>query len=325
MKVVILGAGAWGTTMAIHLARQGHDVWLWSRDADRAATMQKDRENERYLPSFRFPDSITVAADLPPHEVDFIAGAVPTQHMRGVVTALAGRLPRVPFVSLAKGIEIGTGKLPTEVYQEAVGAPVDTAVLTGPCIAKEVARGMPTAVVIAGERAEMLQLAFNDDRFRVYTSEDRVGAELAAALKNVLGIAAGIVDGMELGDNTKAALLTRGIVELTRLGVALGANALTFTGLAGFGDLFTTCVSPLGRNRGVGERIGQGDTVEEILESMTSVAEGVPTTRAVVALAKDKGVEMPIADALFKVLFEDVEVAVALGGLMTRDKRPEYA
>ncbi len=325
MKVAVLGAGAWGTTMAIQLAKNGHETFLWTRDKERAATMQRDRENERYLASFRFPDSITVSTDPPPQDVAFLAGAIPTQHMRKAVTELAPSLAHVPFVSLSKGVEIGTGELPTEIYREAIGAPVPRAVLTGPCIAREVARGLPTAVVVAGDRAELFQEAFTSDLFRVYTSADRMGAELAAALKNVLAIAAGIVDGMKLGDNAKASLLTRGIVELTRLGVALGADALTFTGLAGFGDLFTTCVSPHGRNRGVGERIGRGETLADILESMTSVAEGVPTTQAVLTLAEQKGVEMPIAGALRLVLFHGVPVAEALGGLMQREYRPEHA
>jgi len=226
-------------------------------------------------------------------------------------------------VSLSKGIEIDTGALPTQIFKQAVGAHYPTATLTGPCIGREVARGLPTAVVIAGDEAEMLQEAFASDRFRVYTSTDCMGAELSAALKNVLAIAAGIVDGMELGDNIKATLLTRGIVEQTRLGEALGADARTFTGLAGFGDLFTTCVSPFSRNRSLGERIGKGETLDDILATMVSVAEGVPTTRAVLSLAGAMGVEMPITAALADVLFKGVPVDEALGSLMRREARPE--
>jgi len=322
MRIGVIGAGAWGTTMAVHLARKGHKVVLWTRHAARAERMQEVRENEKYLPSIRFPETLEVTTG----EVggcEILAGAVPTQYMRGVFARLKDRLPLAPFLSLAKGIEIETGALPTQIYHQEVGADRPTAVLTGPCIGREVAAGLPTAVVIAGDEADMLQEAFRSDRFRVYTSTDRVGAELSAALKNVLAIAAGIVDGMQLGDNIKAALLTRGIVELARLGVALGADARTFTGLAGFGDLFTTCVSPHSRNRSVGERIGRGEKLDAILESMDSEVEGVPTTRAVLTLAGAMGVEMPITAALADILFRDVPIEEALGSLMRRDARPE--
>ncbi len=319
---LVVGAGAWGTTIAIHLAHR-HDVSLWVREPERAARMQAERENKRYLASFRFPDALRIVSG--PHlpDADCVIGGVPTQHMRAVFAALKDSLPRGPFLSLSKGIEIGTGDLPCDIYRQAIGHDVPVAVLTGPCIAREVARRLPTAVVVAGDEAPLFQKAFNDDCLRIYTSADRLGAELSAALKNVLAIAAGIVDGMQLGDNAKAALLTRGIVELGRLGVALGAHAMTFTGLAGFGDLFTTCVSPFGRNRGVGERIGQGEKVGAILESMESVAEGVPTTRAVVELARARSIEMPIAEAMHAILFEDIPIRDALDTLMRRATRPE--
>lgn len=318
----MLGAGAWGTTVGLYLARRGHEVTLWARDPERARHMEKERENERYLPGFRFPDGLRVAGEVPAH-ADFLCGAVPTQYLRGVLERLASSLPRAPLLSLAKGIEIDTGDLPTAIVRQVLGPDTPTAVLTGPCIAREIARGLPTAVVVAGDHAGMFQETFASRALRVYTSGDRLGAELCSALKNVLAVAAGIVDGMELGDNIKGALLTRGIVEMTRLGVALGADAHTFTGLAGFGDLFTTCVSPHSRNRGVGERIGRGERLESILDGMRSVAEGVPTTRAIVKLAQAKGVEMPIANALYAILFEGVAIEKALGSLMTRRSRAE--
>jgi len=322
MRIAVIGSGAWGTTMAIHLAETGHDVVLWARDAERAAHMQECRENERYLKSFRFPDRMTVTAgDVGTAEI--IVGGVPTQYMRDVFGGMRDTLVRAPFVSLSKGIELKTGLLPTQIYNEVMGAEVPTAVLTGPCIAREVALHEPTAVVVAGDEATMLQRAFNSPTFRVYTSVDRVGAELGAALKNIMGIAAGIIDGMELGDNTKATLLTRGIVEISRLGVQLGAQISTFNGLAGFGDLFTTCVSPHGRNRGLGERIGRGDSLETILSEMNSVAEGVPTTKAVLELAKKHGCEMPITEALYATLFEGVPASDSIRRLMTRDPRTE--
>ncbi|MHC4848345.1 MAG: NAD(P)H-dependent glycerol-3-phosphate dehydrogenase [Planctomycetota bacterium] len=322
MRAAIIGAGAWGTTMAIHLAEVGADVVLWSRDAERAARMQDERENTRYLKSFRFPDRLQVTAG-EVGDVDFLVGGIPTQYMRAVLTELKPTLPRVPFVSLSKGIEIKSGLLPTQIFSEVIGEDLPTAVLTGPCIAREVALKEPTAAVVAGGEAELFQRAFNGPTFRIYTSPDKLGAELAGALKNVMGIAAGIIDGMALGDNTKATLLTRGIVEIARLGIKLGATQAIFFGLAGFGDLFTTCVSPYGRNRGVGERIGRGETLEQILADMQSVAEGVPTVKAVLELAHPRGIEMPITEALNGVLFEGVPVAEAVTALMTRDPRSE--
>jgi glycerol-3-phosphate dehydrogenase (NAD(P)+) len=322
MRVGIIGAGAWGTTTGILLADKGHDVTLWARAEDEPERMEEHRCNERFLPSHPFPDRLHVTAG-PVGDCDFLVCGVPTQFIRAVFSSLRDELPAAPIVSLAKGIEVGTGKRPTEVLTEVLGEGCATAVLTGPCIAREVARGLPTAVVVAGERAELYQEAFSTDRFRVYTSDDPLGAEMCGALKNVLGIASGIVDGMELGDNTKASLLTRGIVEIVRLGTALGAQARTFYGLAGFGDLFTTCVSPHGRNRTLGERIGSGEKLEDVLASGPSVVEGVPTTRAVLALAEREGVEMPITSALAAILFEGVPIAEAVGALMRRDHRAE--
>jgi len=320
MRICIVGAGAWGTTIGILLARKGHEVTLWARDAARALAMEQARENASYLPGHAFPDALHVISGAL-GDADILVGSVPTQHMRAVFTSL--ELPDAPFVSLSKGIEIGTGVLPTEIFRAVAGADRHVAVLTGPCIAREIARGLPTAAVVAGDDAGMLQDAFSTDSFRVYTSPDRVGAELAGALKNVLAIAAGIVDGMGLGDNTKATLLTRGIVEITRLGTRLGAQAQTFTGLAGFGDLFVTCVSPHSRNRTTGERIGRGEDVDAILASMHQVAEGVPTTQAALGLAAKHGVEMPITKALHSILFEGVSVDTALNALMTRGRGAE--
>ena len=322
MRGAVIGAGAWGTTMAIHLAERGADVVLWARDPERARRMEEERENTRYLKSFRFPANLRVTAgDV--GEVDFLVGGVPTQYMREIFTQLRPTLPRVPFISLSKGIEIHSGLLPTQIFSAVMGEELPTAVLTGPCIAREVALKEPTAAVVAGGEAEMFQRAFNGPTFRIYTSPDKLGAELAGALKNVMGIAAGIIDGMGLGDNTKATLLTRGVAEIARLGMELGATQAIFFGLAGFGDLFTTCVSPHGRNRGVGERIGRGETLEEILADMRSVAEGVPTVKAVLELAQARDIEMPITEALHTILFENVPAAQALTRLMTRAPRPE--
>jgi glycerol-3-phosphate dehydrogenase (NAD(P)+) len=324
MRAAVIGAGAWGTAMAIHLARKGHEVVLRARSEEGARKLALARENQLYLPGVKFPERLSVTAGSPGPS-DFAVGAVPTQHIREFFLSIRDEIPRAPFVSLAKGIEVETGMLPTEIVHDVLGKDLPAAVLTGPCIGREVARGLPTAVILAGDRAEMLQAAFNTDRFRVYTSTDRLGAELAGALKNVLAIAAGIVDGLALGDNAKAALLTRGIVEMTRLGVALGAKAQTFTGLAGFADLFVTCVSPFSRNRTVGERMGRGEKLAEILDSTPSEVEGVPTTRAVLALARKMEVEMPITETLNDVLFGGVSLDQALGALMGRMLGPEHA
>jgi glycerol-3-phosphate dehydrogenase (NAD(P)+) len=322
MRAAVIGAGAWGTAMAIHLTRNGHEVVLRARSADRARRMEEVRENELYLPGLQFPDGLRVTARLV-GEADFVVGAVPTQHIREFYGQIRDEIPRAPFVSLAKGIEIDTGHLPTEIVREVAGD-LPAAVLTGPCIGREVARGLPTAVIIAGDEAEMLQMAFNGARFRVYASTDRLGAELAGALKNVLAIGAGVVDGLGLGDNAKAALLTRGIIEMTGFGVALGAKAQTFTGLAGFGDLFVTCVSPFSRNRSVGERLGRGERLADILLSTPSEVEGVPTTRAVLDLARKIGVEMPITQALCDVMFGGITIDAAVTTLMARTMGPEH-
>jgi glycerol-3-phosphate dehydrogenase (NAD(P)+) len=323
MRAAVIGAGAWGTAMAIHLARKGHEVVLRARSPEGAKRLTEERENKLYLPGVKFPEGLTVTGGSPGPS-DFTVGAVPTQHIREFFTEIQADIPRAPFVSLAKGIEVETGLLPTGIVRDVLGKDLPVAVLTGPCIGREVARGLPTAVLLAGDQAERLQAAFNSDRFRVYSSTDRVGAELAGALKNVLAIAAGIVDGLALGDNAKAALLTRGIIEMTRLGVALGAKAQTFTGLAGFADLFVTCVSPFSRNRTVGERIGRGEKLVDILDSTPSEVEGVPTTRAVLALARRKHVEMPITEALNDVLFGGVSLEDALTTLMARTMGPEH-
>lgn len=322
MKVGIIGAGAWGTTIAIHLAKLGHDVQLWAHEEKEVALMSGARENVSFLPGHKFPDTLSATGEIDP-AWELMVNGVPTQYIRSVYEKL-GALPKVTLVSLSKGIEIGTGLLPTQVLAQVLGPEHPTAVLTGPCIAKEVVVGQPTAVVVAGAEAEKLQTLFSSDRFRVYTSDDKVGVELGGALKNVMGIAAGLVDGLGLGDNAKAALLTRGIVEIGRLGVALGAKPHTFNGLAGFGDLFTTCVSPHGRNRTLGERLGRGESLDAILKSVTSVAEGVPTTKAVLQQSREKGVEMPITEALFGILFEGIDPSVSLTKLMTRAARPEH-
>jgi glycerol-3-phosphate dehydrogenase (NAD(P)+) len=259
-----------------------------------------------------------------------VLSAVPTQFMRPVWKRLSVHLPNaIPIVSVAKGIENNSLLRPTQVIADVVGGGSSArtlAAMSGPNIAAELARYLPATAVVAsedGELAQRVQSAFSTQWFRVYTNPDVVGVELAGATKNVVAIAAGIVDGLGAGNNAKAALVTRGLVEITRLGVAMGASAETFNGLAGIGDLITTCVSPEGRNRTVGERIGKGQKLEAILGGMDSVAEGVPTTRSVIQLARRLKVEMPITEAVHAVLFEGKDVLHALSELMTRDPKPE--
>ncbi len=323
MKVLVFGAGAWGTTTAIHLARKGARVVLWVYESDLAHEMVEVGENTRYLPGFPIPKEVVITHD-PVGEFDVIVNAVPTQYIRPTWIDWRGKLAGdAPVVSLSKGIEIGSGLRPTEVLGQILGKERGLGVLTGPCIALEIAKGLPTAAVLAGKAVSKFQPLFNSNLFRVYTSDDLVGAELSGAIKNIMGIAAGIVDGLELGDNAKAALLTRAVVEVARLGVAFGAQPETFNGSAGFVYLLTTCVSPHGRNRSFGERLGRGESVEEILNSRASVTEGVPTTKAVMEMAKKKGIEMPITEVIYRIVFDGLDPRSGVNALMTRTLRPE--
>jgi glycerol-3-phosphate dehydrogenase (NAD(P)+) len=327
-RFAIVGAGGWGTAVGLVLLEAGHEVVLLGRDEEAMARMAATRENARYLPGVRLPDELRLTADAAAalSGADTVVNAVPTQWIRDVFTPLSGHIARgTRILSLSKGIEIRTLMRPSKVLQEVVrGCPV--AVLSGPSHAEEVARRCPASVVIASKRGQLarkLQAALSTRRFRVYTNRDPVGVELAGALKNVIAIAAGIVDGLGFGDNTKAALLTRGLVEITRLAKKLGGRAATFTGLAGIGDLMTTSFSRHGRNRAVGERIGRGEPLESILAGMKMVAEGVPTTRAAVGLAKKHRVELPIVQEVHAILFENKPPLEALGSLMTRSVKGE--
>lgn len=321
--VTVVGSGAMGSLCAILLAEGGVRVSLWGRSADRVADLNRERENKRYLRGHLLPSEISIVHE-PERAFDnplLIVSAVPTQYMRDVWSRLQPFAPpNIPIVSVAKGIENKTLLRPTEVVEDCLGAnPV--AVLSGPSIAAEVACHKPASLVVASrnrEVAECVQALFSSKYLRVYTSDDLVGVEVAAAAKNVIALAAGICDGMDLGDNAKASLLTRGLVEIARLGVALGAAAETFRGLAGVGDLVTTCVSKIGRNRTAGERIGRGETVEEILTSTQSVVEGISTTKSILALAEQNNVEMPIAAAMSAILFAGRPVGEVIDQLMTR-------
>ena len=332
-KISIVGNGAMATVAAIILAQNGHEVSMWGAHAASIEKLQANRENDRLLPGVRIPDSVRLTSS----DADcfdgatMILSAVPTQYLRSAWNRLAEFAPEgVPIVSISKGIENKTLLRPTQVIADILRkhnkSEPTVAALSGPNIAAEMAEFLPaTAVVASADRAfaQRVQSAFRTQWFRVYTNKDAIGVELAGATKNVIAIAAGILDGMEAGNNAKAMLVTRGLVEITRLGVAMGACETTFHGLAGLGDLLTTCVSPQGRNRSVGEQIGKGRALQSILDGMQSVAEGVPTTLSLMELAKKFNVEMPITQGVHAVLFEGKDVRFALTDLMTRDPKPE--
>lgn len=328
-KVVVLGDGGWGTTLALLLVRNGIPTTLWSAFPEHSEELRRTRENRRYLPGPRLPDELQLSADpfAASKGADLAVSVVPTQFLRKVAESFEDALPGdVPVVSATKGIEIETFHTPSEILAEVLGErPI--AVLLGPSHAEEVAAGLPASVVAAsGDEAlaRRVQATFSSDTFRVYTHSDAKGAELAGALKNVIAIAAGIADGLGLGDNAKAALLTRGIVEMARFGMAHGARAETFFGLAGIGDLATTCYSRHSRNRSVGEEIGRGQTLEQVLSEMQMVAEGVWTTRALFGPESEaRGISMPIAEQVHEVLFEGKDPREAVTELMRREPAGE--
>jgi glycerol-3-phosphate dehydrogenase (NAD(P)+) len=327
-KATVVGTGAMGTVLAQILAGNNVHVAMLGRRSEQVDALITTRENRRYLPGIRLSERIrpTTAVDTALARTELAISAVPCQFLRATWERIGGYLVAgVPICSVTKGIETDTLARPAQIIDAYVGDnPI--AVLSGPSIAPEIARCLPATVVVAcasEEVARLVQSALSTAAFRIYTSADILGVELAGALKNVIALAAGILDGLRAGDNAKAALLTRGLVEITRLGVALGARQQTFVGLAGVGDLVTTCVSPLGRNRSAGERIGRGVGVEDVLRQSPSVVEGIPTTRAVLALARRHGVEMPITTAVHAVLFEHKPPLEAITELMSRPPKAE--
>jgi len=329
VKVAVLGNGGFGTAMAMVALRGGHDVALWGHDADYTAEIARSRRNPRYLDSVEVPREIAVTADPAGALAD--AGAVlvgiPTQHMRATVRSVRPHVADyVPLISLAKGLEQGTGQRPTEILAEECGHPERVLALSGPSHAEEIAHGLPCTVVLAGPDEDLvavLQEALSNPTFRIYRNTDVLGTELCGAVKNVMALAAGIADGLGYGDNAKAAIVTRGIVEMQRFGRAMGADPSTFFGLAGVGDLAVTAFSRHGRNRAFGERIGAGETLDEILASTRKVAEGVWTSRVVQERARAMGVEVPLCDAVCAVLFGGVPAEAAVRDLMQRDPKSE--
>ena len=327
-KIVIIGDGAMGTVCALLLAHNGHDVTLWSYAAEHTESLRRDRENVRFLPGVALPESLnfTCEDDAIFEGADLALSAVPCVFLRQVWQRLAVRVPAaLPIISVTKGIENETLDRPTEIIGDCVGGR-PMAVLSGPNIADELAQRLPASSTVAARNevlAEHIQNAIKTDWFRIYTNTDVVGVELAGATKNVIAIAAGIIDGLRAGDNAKAGLLTRGLVEISRLGVELGARAETFCGLSGMGDLVTTCISSSGRNRTFGQLIGEGKTVAEALSTIPGEVEGVNTCQSLVALAKKHNVDMPITQAVWQTLFHGKPVAQAISELMSRKPKAE--
>jgi glycerol-3-phosphate dehydrogenase (NAD(P)+) len=331
MNILVLGDGGWGTAIALLLDKNGHNVTLWSNFPDYAAVMSKKRENTKFLPGVKLPSSIKVACSLEiAHcSLDLIIMAIPTQYSRAVLAKLKTNICKlksdISIVSVAKGLEMGTLKRPSELIKEVLGTD-KIAVLSGPSHAEEVSRGLPASVVIASKDmklAHLAQSAFMNSHFRPYTHSDIIGVELGGAIKNIIAIAAGICDGLQLGDNAKSALLTRGLIEIIRLGKAMGAHQNTFFGLSGLGDLITTCVSPHGRNRAVGIKLGQGKTLKQIMASMEMVAEGVWTTKAAIKLSNQYKIEMPITKEVYNILFQGKNPKQAVRDLMGRRAKSE--
>lgn len=329
--VALFGAGSWGTALSVALAEAGRSVTLWARRPEVTATMRQTRHNPTYLPDVAIPPAVHITSDLEEavQAADVWVIATPSQAVRGLAERLrVFARPELMVVSLAKGIENGTLKTTTQVLDEVLDAvPTERiGVLYGPSHAEEVAEGKPTTVVASAPSeavAEQIQELFMTRRLRVYVNTDVIGVEIGGSVKNVLAIAAGICDGLGYGDNAKAAIITRGIAEIRRLGLAMGARPSTFAGLAGIGDLVVTCTSPHSRNRFLGEQIGRGQTLDEIESSMSMVAEGVRTTASVRDLARRHHIEMPITEAVYAILFEHKDPHEAVDELMTRSAKRE--
>ncbi len=327
--MAVLGAGSWGTALAILLARGGERTVLWARDPSKAEAMNRDRCNSRYLPDIRLPDALEVSADLP----QVVSGAkdllvvVPSHAFRAILEEIRPLMrPEQRLVWATKGFESGTGKLLHQVVDEVMGEHLATAVVSGPTFAKEVAAGLPTAVTVASKNAAFateLASHLHDETFRAYTSDDVPGVEVGGCVKNVLAIAAGIADGLGFGANTRAALITRGLVEIMRLGDTLGGHKQTFMGLAGLGDLVLTCTDNLSRNRRFGLALGGGMTVQQALDSIDQVVEGLQAAREVHQVARKHAVEMPITEEVYKVLHENKPAREAVHDLLGRQQKAE--
>ena len=330
-QVAVIGATTWGTTLGVILARRGIPVTILARTPQEAEGLNSSRQHSRFLPGVVFPECMSVTSDVAPAvaTAHLVIVAVPSvsfrQNVRQVRDSIA---PGAIILSVAKGLELTTGQRMSQILGEELAPHLHSGIcaLSGPNLAKEIIQGKPASTVIAGlepAKAEEAQALLMSSAFRVYTSDDIIGVELGGALKNIIALGAGIADGLEMGDNGKAAFITRGLAEITRLGVAAGAHPLTFAGLAGLGDLVATCASPLSRNRYVGEQLARGKTWPQIRRSMANVAEGVNTTSAALVMAAKLHVEMPITEATYRVVFEELPPQRAIAELMGRPPRAE--
>lgn len=329
MRIAVLGSGAWGTALAISFAVR-HEVSLWARDEAQATAMRDTHRNQRYLPDTQLPNDLTVTSDLAQalHGVELIIAAVPVSGLRPVMQQIASLSKPVGVIWLCKGIETITSLLPHQIVNETLPAAFPRGALTGPSFAQEVARGLPTALTLAsndGEFAQRTAKALHHSRLRIYSSTDVVGVEIGGAIKNVLAIAAGICDGMQMGLNARAALLTRGLAEMSRLGLQMGGRAETLGGLSGVGDLILTCTGDLSRNRQVGMLLAQRHSLSTILGELGHVAEGVYTAREVQRIALQQGVEMPICQAVYRVLYENLAADKAVEALLSRQPGEEFS
>lgn len=330
-KIAVIGAGSWGTTVAIQLAfKENYKTVLWVYEKEVYDQIRKLKQNVKYLPGVFIPDQLEITMDLKEavENAHFIFSVVPSHVVRSLMERIKTYLSKEQIiVTLTKGIENDTLLRMSEVIHEVTGIDYDNIVaLSGPSHAEEVSRGIPTAIVSACNKiknAELIQQLMSSATLRIYSSEDIIGVEIGGAVKNVIAIASGICDGAGFGDNTKAALITRGLVEISRLGMALGANASTFAGLSGMGDLIVTCMSKHSRNRFVGEQIGKGKKLQEVLENMDMVAEGVKTTKSVYQLMQKLNIEMPISQKVYEVLFEDKDPIEEVTNLMLREPKRE--
>ncbi len=327
--IAVLGAGSWGTALAIQLARSGRATRLWGRDGVQIREMSTGRRNARYLPAATFPESLAVSADLPIvlHGCLDVLVAVPSHSFRKLLQEIAPRLDQETRVAWAtKGFELESGKLPHQVAREVLGSDRPMAVLSGPTFAKEVGAGLPTAMTIASPDARFahsLAQGLSSNNFRAYTSTDIVGVEVGGAVKNVLAVGAGLSDGLGFGANTRIALITRGLVEMTRLGVTLGAHRETFMGLAGLGDLVLTCTDDQSRNRRFGLLLASGKTPEQALATIGQAVEGYPAAKAVRVVAKRANVDMPLCEGIYSVLYEKLPAKDVVRGLMSRPIKAE--
>ena len=327
-KVTVIGDGGWGTALGLIAFENGHDVTIWGPFADYIETVKASRENKSFLEGVTIPDGVNMTADRTEalKDADAVILAVPTKYYSDVVASMKGLIPaNASVVSVAKGLDRDTHQRMSTLAESLLDhSPV--AALSGPSHAEEVARGVPTAVTVACENeacSTNLQQLLSNSHFRVYTTQDVIGVELGGALKNVIAIAVGISDGLGFGDNTRAALITRGLVEMKRLGVALGADEKTFTGLSGLGDLIVTCTSKLSRNRGVGEKIGRGEKAADILSNMQQAVEGVWNCASAHAVAEENSIDAPVTTEVYAIIHENKDPLDAMKSLLTRDVKPE--